>query len=491
MVGKEYMSLKNGQKPSVLVVDDDISFCRILCDAFSVHGYDVSFSRYLEDGVKKACSDPVDVVFLDVHLPDGNGLSKIPNILAAPSQPEVIILTGTAEPDGAELAINNGAWNYLQKPVSLKNIYLQLTRVLQYREKKLAASCRPLLNRDGIIGKSPQVSNSLLRIASAAYSDVSVLITGETGTGKELFAHALHHNSQRAKGSFVIVDCAAMPETLAESVLFGHEKGSFTGADRWRDGLIKLADNGTLFLDEVGEMPLSLQKVFLRVLESKKFRPIGHKREVYSNFRTVAATNQDLDEMVQMGLFRSDLLFRLRAFSIELPPLRTRRDDIRELAIDYIARKCKDYNIEQKGFSPDFFETLNLYDWPGNIRELNHAMDMAIAEARQEPILFARHLPTYLRAKVTRKRTSEITNHTAFDDTYYTEKISYEAKNDFQGLPPYREFRQAVLDDAERSYLQSLMEAAGGNLKQAQNQSGLGRTRLYTLLKKHHMIKNR
>ncbi len=485
------MSLKNEQSPRVLVVDDDISFCRILCDAFSGHGYDTSFSVYLEDGVKKACSHSVDVVLLDVHLPDGNGLNKIPNIMAAPSQPEVIIMTGDAEPDGAELAINNGAWSYIKKPVSMKNIFLQLTRVLQYREKKFAASYKSLLNRDRIIGKSPQMRSSLLRLGSAAYSDASVLITGETGTGKELFAHALHLNSSRASGSFVIVDCASMPETLVESVLFGHEKGSFTGADRVREGLIKLADGGTLFLDEVGEMPLSLQKIFLRVLESKKFRPIGCKREVYSNFRTVAATNQDLDAMVQKGLFRSDLLFRLRAFNIELPPLRTRSADIRELVMDYINRKCEDYDIEQKGFSPDFFETLNLYDWPGNVRELNQSMDMAIAEARHEPILFARHLPTYIRAKVMRKKTIDNVKPVTFDDAYYAERAPCKAEKAFQKLPLYRDFRQTALDYAERSYLQHLMDISGGSLKQARNQSGLGRTRLYTLLKKHNMVESR
>lgn len=476
------------QKPNILVIDDDMALCRVICDALKHKGFNASFCTNLKAGLKKAGSDAVDVVLLDVHLPDGNGIDKIPKISTAPTQPEVIIITGNAEPDSAELAINSGAWDYIQKPISIKKIILQLTRVLEYREKKLSSSSRKFLNRDGIIGNSLPLRSSLIQLGNASGTEASVLLTGETGTGKELFARALHQNSLRAESNFVVVDCAALPTTLVESVLFGHEKGAFTGADKRREGLVKLADGGTLFLDEVGEMPLSLQKVFLRVLENKRYRPIGHNNEVYSNFRMVSATNRDLDEMVRKGRFRSDLLFRLRAFSIELPPLRNRKDDIRELATDYISRRCNYYNIEQKGFSPDFFESLLLYDWPGNVRELNQALDMAIAEAQQEPILFARHLPAYLRAQIVRQRTAAGPITKTLKDIPVAESSPQKINEDLQELRTYREYRQAVLDDAERSYLISLMKVTHGNMKQARIQSGLGRTRLYTILKKHNIV---
>jgi two-component system NtrC family response regulator len=474
----------------VLLIDDDLDLCQVLCDAFTHLGHDASSSGCLQDGVKIASSDSHDLILLDVCLPDGNGLDEIPKILAAPSQPEVIILTGNADPDGAELAINSGAWDYIQKPVSIKDVVLTLTRALQYREKKLAGSQRVLLKRDDIVGTSRPMRDTLDQLARAAGSDMSVLITGETGTGKELFAHAIHQNSPRAENNFVVVDCAALPETLVESVLFGHEKGAFTGAEKAREGLVKLAHRGTLFLDEVGEMPASLQKAFLRVLDGKRFRPIGHKIEVHSDFRLVSATNRNLDEMVQKSRFRPDLLFRLRGFSIELPPLRNRNDDIREIVFDHINRRCKSYGLNSKGFSSDFFEALSAYDWPGNVRELNHAVDMAFEAARQEPILFARHLPNYLRVRVIRQRTSTYSNPPAFADTPPAEKFSNDVQEDLKNLPTYKKYRQAVLANAERTYLHNVMEAAGGSLKQALHLSDLGRTRLYTLMKKHHMLRS-
>ncbi len=225
------------------------------------------------------------------------------------------------------------------------------------------------LKRTNIIGKSPAIRNALELVAQAAGSNASVLVMGETGTGKELFARAVHENSVRAGGSFVVVDCGSLPKTLAEGMLFGHEKGAFTGADRSRDGVIRLADRGTLFLDEVAELPLSIQKSFLRVLQERRFRPLGSRKEIESDFRLVAATNQDIDLLAANGRFRKDLLYRLSGFTITLPPLRDRKEDIRDLATHYLDALYNRYRLKPKETAGELFEALALYFWPGNVRE--------------------------------------------------------------------------------------------------------------------------
>ena len=215
------------------------------------------------------------------------------------------------------------------------------------------------LKTEGIVGASPRLGACLDTLAQAAGSDANVLITGETGTGKELFAWAIHKNSSRAGRSFVVVDCAALPETLVESTLFGHLRGAFTGADKPRDGLIKQADGGTLFLDEIGELSPSIQKAFLRVLQEKRFRPVGGGQEVSSDFRLIAATNRRLDDMARSGAFREDLLFRIRTLVLELPPLRDTKEDLRDLVVHYVVKFCEQYGVPMKSFSPEFHEVLD------------------------------------------------------------------------------------------------------------------------------------
>jgi len=234
--------------------------------------HDATYALTLGDGIKAASSGTFDVVYLDVHLPDGNGLEALPIIRRVSSSPEVVIITGGGDPDGAELAIKSGAWDYMRKPPSMDGLTLQLTRLLQYRKEKSDKKPAIILKREEIIGSSPQLEACLELVAQTANSDLSVLITGETGTGKEIFATAIHKNSHRADKRYVVVDCASLPETLVGSMLFGHKKGAFTGAEKARVGLIKEADGGTLFLDEVGELPLAVQKDFLRVLQVNRLR---------------------------------------------------------------------------------------------------------------------------------------------------------------------------------------------------------------------------
>ncbi|RPJ00353.1 MAG: sigma-54-dependent Fis family transcriptional regulator, partial [Deltaproteobacteria bacterium] len=387
---------------SVLIIDDDKGFCYTLTHVIESMGHGVTCVHTLREGLKKTVSGHFDVVFLDVMLPDGNGLDLLPKIHAVPSGPEVIIITSRGDPDGAELAIRNGAWDYVQKPCPIKEIMLPLIRAVQYREEKKVKKYPAAIKRENIIGNSPQLMACMDLLAQAAGSDAAVLITGETGTGKESFALAIHKNSRRADHAFVVVDCAALPESLVESILLGHEKGAFTGADRSHEGLMKQADGGTLFLDEVGELSLSIQKAFLRALQEHRFRPLGGKREVESDFRLVVATNRNIDEMEKEGRFRGDLLFRLRSLTIDIPPLRERGGDIRELAMYHTGRLCGRYGEGIKGFSPEFLESLMDYEWPGNVRELFQALESALAAAQQDPVLFPKHLPTNIRVKLAR-----------------------------------------------------------------------------------------
>ncbi|MCF8055323.1 MAG: sigma-54 dependent transcriptional regulator [Desulfocapsa sp.] len=458
----------------ILVIDDDAMLSTMLVDQLDRIGHAATGVSTLTDGVNMVGKDDFDVVFLDVQLPDGNGLEFLPEFKAAPSSPEVIIMTGKGDPDGAEKAITSGAWAYIEKPHVVRDLLLHLTRALQYREETKRIKKIPVaLKRGDIIGSSNEIAACLDMVAKSAASEVSVLITGETGTGKELFAWAIHENSNRVQSNFVIVDCAALPETLIESTLFGYSKGAFTGADNYRDGLIKHADGGTLFLDEVGELPLNTQKTFLRVLQEHRYRPVGSSREKHSDFRLVAASNRNLEECVQAGTFRSDLLFRLQAFSITLPPLKTRISDIRELTTFYIEKLCKRYGRETKGIAPDFIEALSAYDWPGNIRELFQVLELVLANAIQSPTLFSYHLPKQFR----------ILQAQAGIQGAQPSPSSSEGPPLFDRFPSWRQNKEC----REKEYVQQLMLHSKGSIKEACRICKLSRTRLYQLLHKYDL----
>ncbi len=457
----------------ILIIDDDPMFCDLLAAMVQRMEHEVVWAHALKEGWQKLSTDAFDVVFLDVRMPDGNGLDLLPLIQKFPSTPEVIIMTGTGDPDGAEIAIKNGAWDYIQKPASMHMMILPMVQALQYRAAKQSA--RPLadLKMEGIVGSSPQIRTCFETVGQAAKSEANVLIRGETGTGKELIAWAIHRNSLRADRSFVVVDCAALAGTLVESILFGYEKSAFTGAEKARDGLIKQADGGTLFLDEVGELSLSVQKAFLRVLQEHRFRPVGGQKEVESEFRLVAATNRDLNEMTKSGDFRSDLYFRLQGIVIELPPLRNRGEDIKELAVYHMKRLCEKYGLEAKEFSPDFFQALSLYEWPGNARELVNSLENIIATSRFDPVIYPKHLPTEIRVKMAR---------TMSGMGLGTDEQPKPQPSDRE-YPPLRDYRNLM----EKEYLIGLLKKAGNNIPEACRMSGLSRSRLYALLKYHHL----
>lgn len=463
----------------ILIIDDDEMMCETLAALVERKGHHAACAMTIKQGLMLATDQDCDVVFLDVKMPDGNGLDALSAIETSPTQPEVIIVTGFGDPNGAELAIKSGAWDYIEKGFSIKEITLSLERALQYRKEKqeVALIRKPVpLKREDIIGNSVALNSCLDMVALSAESDANVFITGETGTGKELFARAVHQNSLRNHQNFVVVDCTSLPETLVESLLFGHEKGSFTGAEKNQDGLVKQADKGTLFLDEVGELPLALQKAFLRVLQEHRFRPLGSNKEVESNFRLIAATNRNLDAMVEEGTFRSDLLFRLRSFIIELPALRERQEDIKDLVRHHIDRYCDQYQLPSKGFCPDFINVLVRYPWPGNVRELVNALDRTLATARFDQTLYPKHLPSHIRVQV---RRAEMENDAAAG--------SGEVVHALRKLPKFQEYRDSVYAEAEKQYLHNLMEITDNNISEACRISGLSQSRLYAILKKNNI----
>lgn len=476
--------------PKILIIDDDIEACETMVSLVSRLSYESDMAHTLKDGLRLANATSYDVVFLDVYLPDGNGLDLLPSLVAQSNPPEVIILTGKGNPDGAELAIQGGVWDYLLKPTSIRDITLTLNRALKYRKEKKGTVSQEAPTITGVLGSCPEIKASINLTAKAARSDTNVLLTGETGTGKELFAGIIHKNSARSSGNFVVVDCTSLTESLVESTLFGHVKGSFTGAQFDRQGLIKAADGGTLFLDEVGEMPLSIQKVFLRVFEERQFRPVGAVKEQTSNFRLIAATNRDLDEMVDKGQFRNDLLFRIKTMRIHLPPLRQRSGDIQELATVKVRELCKRFGLKEKEFGDDFVPTLNGYNWPGNIRELFNILERSVIDAGGENTLYAMHLPRSLRIQVAKAQISKLTGTETPGDSNgivnpLIQTVGQKIFEDIFDSPllPLKEFKNT----AEKTYLGELIRQCNGNIQKIMVISGLSRSHFYALLKKYNL----
>lgn len=466
----------------ILIIDTNESFISTLSSEIAQMGHHVETAHDIGMALDLVASWAFDVVFLNAEMPDGRGIDALSAIIEAPSFPETIIYADSGDPDEAEHAIKMGAWDYVERPATVRSMVLSLVRAIQYRARKIPRQPGTVLKQDtieDIAGNSPQMKRCLERLALTANSNANVLITGETGTGKELFAWAIHRNSRRANKRFVVVDCAALPDTLVESTLFGYEKGAFTGADKAQSGLIKKADGGTLFLDEVGELPLSIQKSFLRVLQERRFRQIGSLTEVRSDFRLIAASNRDLNAMVQRHQFRKDLLFRLRAFTIDLPPLRERLEDIREISVHHVAKQCECYGLSGKSFSPDFLDVLSRYEWPGNVRELVNALERAVSAAGEEPTIFPKHLPVYIRVQLARASIGEDQDQNASGAKSCRNNV-----RDSKALPGLADIREAAITEAEQRYMRRLM-AVSKDIQEACSISGVSRSRIYALLKKY------
>lgn len=452
-----------GKQYGVLIVDDDATVSaamrRALGDVASVSFVDHAPS--LAESRNLLSSRAYGVVLLDLGLPDGNGLELISWLSEFPRSPEVIVVTGTA-PEGAEIALRQGVWDFLSKPFSTQELQLGVERALRYyEEKRERTQASPHIS--GMVGTSSALRRSVQEIQKAAASQAPALITGETGSGKELAALAVHTYSPRRNKPFVVADCGALTESLAESTLFGHRKGAFTGADKDRIGLINEAHTGTLVLDEVGELPLSMQKAFLRVLQEKRFRPVGAQAEVSSDFRLVSLTNRDLDTMVAEGTFRADLLHRLRGLHIALPPLRERKEDIPQLFAHHLRKLASDQEREAPEPTDEVLDALCRYDWPGNIRELVQTAAACLANADSRNV-HTIHLPLHIRVFINRKKTKPAPGPAA--------------------LPTLDDYRRTTIKEVERAYFQDLARVAK-SAAEACAIAGVGRARLYELLKMH------
>jgi len=456
----------------ILIVDDDEITRAMLSSIIDGEGHAVLSEPTLTAGLKRARSMPCDIVYLDVILPDGNGLEAVPTFRDLPSSPEVIIITSAGDPNGAEKAIRNGAWDYVEKSYTRQDILLSIRQALAYRTKKLDALP---VKRSRIIGSSPQLEKCIQEMSQAARSNVSVLVYGETGVGKDLFANALHENSAVSKGPFIIVDCASLHPTIASRELFGHKKGSFTSAITTNQGLIQQAHGGTLFLDEISELDLETQKIFLRVLESHRFRPLGEYHEVYCDFRFVCASNRDLEAMVAQGAFRQDLYFRIREVTLRIPPLRDRKADLSQLIEYFLATACKENDLPVKLLSPELMRMFNSYSWPGNVRELSHVIKALVSTSSTEEVVMPWHLPVELRAVLMR---NSLMGKGAVPGAPHPTSPDLDGRD-------WKSFRSESLDTIEQTYFRSLVQSCEGNIASILAISGLSQAQLYRLIKKH------
>jgi two-component system response regulator HydG len=376
----------------VMVVDDDLAMAQMLCDGLEDHGYRAEPVASGRRAIELIQREKFDAVVTDLRMPDADGLQ----VLAASRQqsPErpVIIMTAYSAIDTAVESIRQGAYHYLTKPFKTDELVIFLGRALdeirvRREARELRSALRDRFSTRNIIGSSRAMQAVLDVIARVADSPLPVLITGETGTGKGLIARAIHGESPRSEGPFVTVNCAALPENLLESELFGHVKGAFTGATTARPGLFTEATGGTLFLDEIGDMALPLQAKLLHVIESESVRPVGAEKEHAVDVRIVAATNRDLRAAVQEGKFREDLLYRLDVVTIEAPPLRHRREDIVELAEHFLAEaKARHASSPVERLSRDTVDRLLAWSWPGNVRELAHVIERLVVLGRSAEI---------------------------------------------------------------------------------------------------------
>lgn len=475
---------------AILIIDDEEVIRESLSERVERVGHRVQSASTLQMGLKLLDKESFDLVFLDINLPDGNGLEALPEIRKTPSNPEVIIITALGSSQGAAMAIENGAWDYITKPFDKDEIVLHIERSIEYRRAKKEQPRAVVIDAAGIIGQSNAIRECLNQVAQCAACDAGVLILGETGTGKELFARAIHDNSHVRSGDYVVVDCAAMPETLMESVLFGYVKGAFTGADKPSEGLIKKAEGGTLFLDEVGELPLSMQKTLLRVLQEKRFRPVGSSKEVSSDFRLISATNKNLARMVEEGTFREDLYHRLKTMSIILPSLRERKEDIELIAQHYIPRLCAKHFLQSKALLAETLTLLESYRWPGNVRELVNALEKAILTEPNFEVLYPMFVPKEIRIDVAGSKLDCEPLPASSGEAGSPVLQSFLSKlYTLESIPELKDFREQAVSELESLYLKSVLSHTDGNINKTIEVSGLSKSRLYSKISTYNLKK--
>ena len=380
------------QSKRILVVDDEPAVTGSLRLILGDAGYEVLTAHSFAESTHLLKQTPVDLVITDLRLSDATGIDLTAYIKANSPDIEVILMTGYGSIDVTIEAIKAGAYYYLEKPYMPDRLFALVDRALQltdlrHENETLKRTLAGDSETFGMIGRDPKMCQIFETIRTAAPSDASVLIEGESGTGKELIASAFHTQSQRADGPFIRINCAAIPHELIESELFGYKKGAFTGADRDKRGLIEAANNGTLLLDEIAEMPTHLQTKLLRVLQERRLRRLGDEREIEVNFRLVSATNRNTLTLLEEGLLRKDLYFRISTIKIKVPPLRERLDDVPLIAGRFLKRFNEQYGKRIQDISPDTVMRLVRYDWPGNIRQLESVIERAVLFCSGEELM--------------------------------------------------------------------------------------------------------
>lgn len=367
-------------KPVLIIVDDEESIRSTLSGIFEDEGYETLTAGSGEEAIKLAKEAAPDVMILDIWLPGMDGVQTLKELLESTPDLPVIIITAEAKIELAVKATKIGAYDFMEKPLSRDKILLTVNRALEKRNLAIEnKALRESYSRKWkMVGDSPKMNQLREQIKLSAASNSRVMILGESGAGKELVAHLLHNNSTRQGKAFVEVNCAAIPQELIESELFGHEKGSFTGAFEKKKGKFQLADTGTLFLDEIGDMSLQTQAKVLRVIETQEFQSVGGSKNIKVDVRIISATNKDLQEEVKKGTFREDLYFRLNVIPIKVPPLRERTEDIPELVEHFFELFSLEYGQQRKTITPEATKILQKYSWPGNIRELKNILERLV-----------------------------------------------------------------------------------------------------------------
>jgi two-component system response regulator GlrR len=441
----------------VLVVDDDRNLLDLLKMRLESANYEVVTALSEEDAIKAVKSQVVDLSIVDLQLAHQDGISLMEEFhLILPDIP-VIILTAYGSIESAVEAMKKGAYSYLTKPFEPQDLLLQIERALENRRlnveiKRLKGLLEERYDFTNIVARSEKMRRVLEIVSQIAKTESTVYIHGESGTGKELIAKAIHLASERKNKPFVAINCAALPEALLESELFGHEKGAFTGAVRSTKGLFTQAHQGTIFLDEIGDMPLSIQAKLLRALQERQFYPIGSEKPIEVDVRVIVATQKDLEGQVKQGLFREDLFYRIHVIPVHLPPLRERKEDIPLLVEHFLKRFSEQIKKEVKGLTPLAIQKLMLHEWPGNVRELENAVEYAVVMTQQDTI---------------------------------TEDLILQTNGTLsqEPLKPLKEARDAY----EKGYLIHLLEICEGNVTKASKLAGKYRADFYDLMKKHNL----
>jgi len=440
----------------ILVVDDDTNILKVIKMRLEAEGYQVTTAGKAKTALELANDAVFDFALVDLKLNGVNGIELMETLHQLNPEMPVIILTAYGTIKSAVEAMRKGAYSYLTKPFNYDELLLQTKNCLEKTKlkkeiKSLKKMVKDRYGFDNIIGRSSKMENVLEQVAKAADSDSTIYIEGESGTGKELIAKTLHLASSRANRQFVAINCAAIPEMLFESELFGYEKGAFTGAIQNKDGLFSQARGGTFFLDEISEMPLPMQAKLLRVMQEKEFIPVGGRKTIKMDIRFIATSNKNLKDEVTKGTFREDLFYRIHVIVILLPPLRERKGDIPVLAHYFLDKLSKDMKKKITGFSSLALQKLMLYSWPGNVRELQNTIESAATMANEDIISDDLILP-------------------ALNDEVNDLKPLKDAKENF-----------------EKNYLLQLIELTEGNMAQAARLAGKYRADLYELLKKYDL----